>query len=237
MLACNATGTEKLKPLLKDLDQKFRIQNCQVLLLVDNAFSHFYNQSNIANIDELYESDESNINSEEEIFDNDLESKISTSICENRQGHSRPRLIKTNQGLNNSCDNYDNCDNYDSCGSHSSHKDHSTDSISHEEIELATCIQNIVLEQQEQNISTLVVDLTSQDPNLKIKNQLNVYLDLNNLHILTEKKLNDSEIIEVVLDEANQFEHGDPDDSDEEEPEILISEGLTGLNKFIYFFK
>ena len=97
MLACNATETEKLKPLvigslissralfhinydtlpviyhansrawmrndifsewLKDLDQRFRIQNHQVLLLVDNASSHFHDQSNIANINELRGSDE-----------------------------------------------------------------------------------------------------------------------------------------------------------------------------------
>ena len=110
-------------------------------------------------------------------------------------------------------------------------------SVSYEEIELAACTQDAVLEQQEQDISTLVVDLTSQDPDPEIEDQLNTYLDLNNLHIVTEENLDDSEIIEVVLDEANQFEHGDPDDSDEEEPEISISEGLMGLNKFISFFE
>ncbi|CAG8773214.1 12421_t:CDS:2, partial [Gigaspora margarita] len=77
---------------------------------------------------------------------------------------------------------------------------------SHEEIELAACTQNAVLEQQEQDIGTL-------------------------------ENLDDSEIIKVVLDEANQFEHRNPDDSDEEEPEISISEGLIGLNKFICFFE
>ncbi|CAG8728678.1 728_t:CDS:1, partial [Cetraspora pellucida] len=102
--------------------------------------------------------------------------------------------------------------------------------VSHEEIELATHSQDTLLEQQEQDINTLVVDLISQDLEPEIENQLNSYLDLNNLHILTEEKLDDSEIIEVVLDEANQYENGDPDDSDDEEPEISISEGLTGLN-------
>ncbi|CAG8802892.1 11465_t:CDS:1, partial [Gigaspora rosea] len=32
-------------------------------------------------------------------------------------------------------------------------------------------------------------------------------------------------------------EKGDPNDSDEEQPEIPISEGLKGLNKFIGFFE
>ncbi|CAG8785603.1 15263_t:CDS:1, partial [Dentiscutata erythropus] len=109
--------------------------------------------------------------------------------------------------------------------------------VSHEEIEFAAHNQDTILEQQEQDTDMLVVDLTSQDPDPEIENQLNAYLDLNNLHILTEEMLDDSEIIEVVLDEANQYEHGDPDDSDEEEPEISILEGLMGLNKFIGFFE
>ncbi|CAG8761442.1 2663_t:CDS:2, partial [Cetraspora pellucida] len=68
--------------------------------------------------------------------------------------------------------------------------------VSHEEIELATHSQDTLLEQQEQDINTLVVDLISQDLEPEIENQLNSYLDLNNLHILTEEKLDDSEIIE-----------------------------------------
>ncbi|CAG8802881.1 22578_t:CDS:1, partial [Gigaspora margarita] len=65
---------------LKDLDQRFHIQNHQVLLLVDNASLHFHGQSNIANINKLRGSDKSNINSEEEIFDNNLEPEISTTL-------------------------------------------------------------------------------------------------------------------------------------------------------------
>ncbi|CAG8644589.1 3099_t:CDS:2, partial [Cetraspora pellucida] len=158
---------------------------------------------------ELRESDESNSNSEEEISDNDLEPEISTTLRRNRRG--RPRLTQTSQGSNNN--------------------------LSHKEIEFAAHNQDTVLEQQEQDIDMLVVDLTSQNSDPEIENQLNAYLDLNNLHILTEEMLDDSEIIEVVLNEANQYEHGDPDDSDEEEPEISILEGLMGLNKFIGFFE
>ena len=76
-------------------------------------------------------------------------------------------------------------------------------SVSYEEIELAACTQDAVLEQQEQDISTLVVDLTSQNPDPEIEDQLNTYLDLNNLHIVTKENFDDSEIIEVVLNEAN----------------------------------
>ncbi|CAG8623954.1 10003_t:CDS:2, partial [Racocetra fulgida] len=47
----------------------------------------------------------------------------------------------------------------------------------------------------------------------------------------------DSEIIKIVLDEANQRDNKDPDDSDKEQLEIPISEELIGLNKFIGFFE
>ncbi|CAG8748145.1 1011_t:CDS:2, partial [Cetraspora pellucida] len=175
-------------------------------------------------------SDESNVNLEEEIFDNNLEPEISTTLYRNRQGRDS----------SNSCGNCSNCGNHDnsnSCGGHSDHRGHGTgDSIGcysssysnpcpipdyssnaiensvinncwnkteilllvfYEEIKLATCTQDAVLEQQEQNISMLVVDLTSQDPNLEIEDQLNTYLDLNNLYIITEKNLNNSKIIKV----------------------------------------
>ncbi|CAG8540426.1 18163_t:CDS:2 [Dentiscutata erythropus] len=102
-------------------------------------------------------------------------------------------------------------------------------SFSYEEIEAATYNQNMLLEQQEENIDNLVIDLTSHNPDLEIKSQLNTYLDLNDSHIITEKKLEDSKIIEIVLDEENQRENGDPDDLDEEQPKIPISEGLIAL--------
>ncbi|CAG8812217.1 23072_t:CDS:1, partial [Dentiscutata erythropus] len=40
----------------------------------------------------------------------------------------------------------------------------------------------------------IVVNLTSQNP---IENQLNAYLELNDLNILTEEMFDDSEIIKV----------------------------------------
>ncbi|CAG8691524.1 25944_t:CDS:1 [Dentiscutata erythropus] len=83
----------------------------------------------------------------------------------------------------------------------------------------------------------LVIDLTVQDPDPEIKNQLNTYFKLNDLHIVTEEKLEDSEIVEISLDKANQHENRDLDDSDKEQPEILISEEQMGLNKFISFFE
>ncbi|CAG8646716.1 20747_t:CDS:2 [Dentiscutata erythropus] len=62
---------------------------------------------------------------------------------------------------------------------------------------------------QEEDINELVIDLTTQDPDPEIESQLNTYLGLNDLHIITEEKLEDLEIIEI----------------------------LRGLNKFIGFFE
>ncbi|CAG8658921.1 11855_t:CDS:1 [Dentiscutata erythropus] len=95
----------------------------------------------------------------------------------------------------------------------------------------------MLLEHQEQDIDILVIDLTSQDLDPDIESQLNAYLDFNNSHIITEEKLEDSEIIEIVLNEENQCENGDPNDSDEEEIEISVSDRFMGLKKFIGFFE
>ncbi|CAG8501241.1 13300_t:CDS:2, partial [Cetraspora pellucida] len=183
-----------------------------------------------------HESNESNSDLDEETSNNS-ELEVTTVSRGNRRGRGQPRLTRTNQGANNSR------------GNRGKRGKHSTDqvivncwrktgilsSVSYEEIEVAIKSQDMLLEQQEEDVNDLVIDLTSQDP--EIKSQLNTYLDLSNLHIITEEKLEDSEIIEIVIDEANQCKNGDPDDSDKEQPEISISEGLMGLNKFISFFE
>ncbi|CAG8695141.1 13004_t:CDS:2, partial [Cetraspora pellucida] len=169
-------------------------------------------------------SDESTSNSDEEISDNNLEPKISNTLRGNHRGRGQPRLTRTNRGASNSRSRRDSCSTGGSM-------------VSHEEIDVAVSGHDMLLEQQEEDVNTLVIDLTSQDPDPEIERQLNTYLDLNNSHILTEEKLEDSEIIEIVLDEANQHENGDPDDTDEEEPEISVSEGLKSLNTFIGFFE
>ncbi|CAG8797451.1 6757_t:CDS:2, partial [Racocetra fulgida] len=71
------------------------------LLLVDNAFSYFHNQPNV---NELYESNKSNSDSEK-ISDNELEPETSTALCQ-------PRLIRTNQDASNS---HDNCGHGHDC--------------------------------------------------------------------------------------------------------------------------
>ncbi|CAG8771362.1 2335_t:CDS:2 [Gigaspora margarita] len=78
MLVCNAATTEKLKPLLKNLDQRFHIQNCQALLLVDNTSLHFHDQTNVP------ESHESNSDLEEEIFDDNLKPEVMPVLHRNR---------------------------------------------------------------------------------------------------------------------------------------------------------
>ncbi|CAG8761189.1 13873_t:CDS:1, partial [Racocetra fulgida] len=82
---------------LKILDQKFRIQNRQVLLLVDNASSYFHDQSNVL---ESHESNEPN--SDDEIFDDNLEPEVTPVLRGNRRGRGWPRLTRTNQSASNS---------------------------------------------------------------------------------------------------------------------------------------
>ncbi|CAG8456588.1 15876_t:CDS:2 [Cetraspora pellucida] len=164
----------------------------------------------------MTKNDESNSDLEE-ISDNDLEIEMPTVLCENRQDQSR--LARVSQGASNSC----------SHGSHGSSsrgrnscRHNSCTTVSYEEIESSVNSQDTLLEQQEQDVNTLVMNLTSQDsdPEIKIK-----------------EKLDDSKIVEVVLDETNQYKNRNPDDSDKEESEISISEKLMGLNKFISFFE
>ncbi|CAG8508742.1 9717_t:CDS:2 [Cetraspora pellucida] len=165
------------------------------------------------------------------------ELEVTTVSRKNHRGRGRPRLTRTNQSANNSHGSYDKCGKHDQTIVNCWRKTRILSSIFREEIEVTTYNHDISLEQQEDDIGDLVIDLTSQDPDLEIKSQLNTYLDLNDLHIITKKKLKDLEIIEIVLDEENQRKNRDPDDSDEEQPEIPISEGLMGLNKFITFFE
>ncbi|CAG8501506.1 18667_t:CDS:2 [Dentiscutata erythropus] len=109
--------------------------------------------------------------------------------------------------------------------------------VFYEKIKVATDNQDTLLEQQEQDIDSLVINLISQDIDLDVESQLNIYLNLNSSHIITEKKLEDSKIIEIVLDEENQLENEDSNNSDKEEPEITVLEELMRLKKFINFFE
>ncbi|CAG8643778.1 14235_t:CDS:1 [Cetraspora pellucida] len=98
-------------------------------------------------------------------------------------------------------------------------------------------VQNIYsdsIEDKESEVNELVVDLTyNADPT--IVQNVETYMKLNNAHILTEEKLDNHQIVEIVLAEKLEYDQGDPDDSDEEPPCISVSEGLDGLKNFISF--
>ncbi|CAG8536197.1 3783_t:CDS:2 [Cetraspora pellucida] len=170
---------------LINLNRKFHLQNRQVLLLVDNALSHFHNQPSTH---ETYESNESNSDLDEETSNNS-ELEVTTVSRRNRRGRGRPRLTRTNQGANNSHSNHDKHDKHsigESKGHYSSgysqphqiivncwRKTRILSSVSHEKIEVAIKSQDMLLEQQEEDVNDL-------------------------------EKLEDSEIIEIVIDKANQ---------------------------------
>ncbi|CAG8753235.1 1237_t:CDS:1, partial [Dentiscutata erythropus] len=107
----------------------------------------------------------------------------------------------------------------------------------YEEIKVTADNQDTLLKQQEQEIDSLVIDLISQDIDLNVKSQLNIYLNLNSSYIITEKKLENSEIIKIVLDKKNQLENGNPNDLNKDEPEIAMLKRLIKLKKIISFFE
>ncbi|RIB16355.1 hypothetical protein C2G38_2038638 [Gigaspora rosea] len=141
-------------------------------------------------------------NLDEEISDDNLEPEVTPVLHGNRQGRGRPRnKLNIKDAIYYVSECWNDIEN--SVIVNCWRKTGILVPISREEIEVATDRQNISLEQQEQDIDMLVIDLTVQDPDLEIKNQLNTYLNLNDLHIETEEKLEDSEIVEIILDEAN----------------------------------
>ncbi|CAG8734338.1 2156_t:CDS:2, partial [Cetraspora pellucida] len=156
---------------LINLDQKFHLQNRQVLLLVDNASSHFHNQPSIY---ETHESNESNSDLNEETSNNS-ELEVTTVSRGNRRGRGRSRLTRTNQGANNSHGNCDKCDKHSTGGSKGHYssgygqpyvvedqvivncwrKTEILSSVSCEEIEIAIKSQDMLLEQQEEDVNDL----------------------------------------------------------------------------------
>ncbi|CAG8800319.1 25274_t:CDS:2 [Dentiscutata erythropus] len=63
--------------------------------------------------------------------------------------------------------------------------------------------------------------------------EIDTYREVNNAQISTEDKLDNHQIVEIVLAEQLEYEQGDLDDSDKEPPNILASEGLNELKNFI----
>ncbi|CAG8762878.1 24814_t:CDS:2 [Cetraspora pellucida] len=99
-------------------------------------------------------------------------------------------------------------------------------------------IQDIFLESleyEESKIGELVINLTENDSN--IAQAIDTYREMNNVQIPIEKRLDDTQIIEIVLAEQLECKKGDPDDSDKELSKISALEELNGLKNFILFVK
>ncbi|CAG8752093.1 25547_t:CDS:2, partial [Dentiscutata erythropus] len=70
-----------------------------------------------------------------------------------------------------------------------------------------------------------------------VAQEINTYREVNNAQISTEDKLDDHQIVKIVLAKQLEYEQGDLDDSDEEPPNILALEGLNRLKNFILFIE
>ena len=68
-------------------------------------------------------------------------------------------------------------------------------------------------------------------------NSIKDYFKIIDNDILTEKNLNDDQIINLVQNENEEINRSDDDDSDEKIPLISIKNDMEGLKIFIDYFK
>ncbi|CAG8805563.1 8735_t:CDS:2, partial [Cetraspora pellucida] len=105
----------------------------------------------------------------------------------------------------------------------------------HSEVEPTQDIFLELLKYEESEFSELVIDLTENDPN--ITQAIDTYREMNNIQIPTEERLDNTQIIEIVIAEQLECEEGDSNNSDKEPSKISALEGLNGLKNFILFVK
>ncbi|CAG8595711.1 23439_t:CDS:2 [Dentiscutata erythropus] len=103
------------------------------------------------------------------------------------------------------------------------------------EIEDATFAVQDFTDIEKDNVDELIIDLTTNLSDPTIEHQLNEFNNVNNSQIFTKDVLDKEQIVNIVLDEQWELEEGNTSDSDEEPPEIPVTEGLNGLKKIISF--
>ncbi|CAG8501099.1 9011_t:CDS:1, partial [Cetraspora pellucida] len=59
------------------------------------------------------------------------------------------------------------------------------------------------------------------------------FLEINNRYVSTNKKLDNEQIVEIILANQNKQEQDDHDNTDKEPIQVSIIEGLNGLKTFI----
>ncbi|CAG8822777.1 3941_t:CDS:1, partial [Cetraspora pellucida] len=90
------------------------------------------------------------------------------------------------------------------------------------------------IKDEKSEVNELVVNHTyNTDPT--IVQDVETYMKLNNAHISSEEKLDDHQIVEIMLAKKLEYDQGNPDDFDEEPLHISVSEELDELKNFILF--
>ncbi|CAG8484344.1 18377_t:CDS:2, partial [Racocetra fulgida] len=107
-------------------------------------------------------------------------------------------------------------------------------SVSANEIENDVYQESI--KQEENQVDNLVYDFTIQNMDLFVEQDFKKFLKINNRYVSTNEKLDDEQIVKIIL-EQNEQEQDDPDDTDKESVQVSILEGLNGLKTFIAFFE
>ncbi|CAG8671384.1 16602_t:CDS:2, partial [Cetraspora pellucida] len=124
---------------------------------------------------------------------------------------------------------YGSCDGYDGYDGH--HHGHprlnKTISVNQQK----TGILPMVLNVETEFVQNTYLDSIEDEENVE------TYIKLNNAHIPTEEKLNNHQIVKIMLAEKLEYDQDDPDDFDKEPPCISVSEELDGLKNFILFVK
>ncbi|GET03376.1 tigger transposable element-derived protein 6-like [Rhizophagus clarus] len=259
LLATNAIGTQKLKPLvigssknpkclhqvnrnflsctyhanskawmrnnifgewLEYMNNKFRVQNRKILLLIENASSHFNPDEHNNQVTEHTNNNLNlshvrvhffplNITAHLQLMDADI---IKSFKAIYKQHYIRHIIhqFKVNVDLKSDDDNG---------------------------IQQALIAQEMANQEDQGGVKLLLQQFSSLE-NISDESlgEINQYLEMIDLTILTEQPLTDAEIIQLILKEENENPEINDDDK-EEHPVISMQEGFNSLKTWVQYFE
>ncbi|GBB89547.1 hypothetical protein RclHR1_16270001 [Rhizophagus clarus] len=287
LLATNAIGTQKLKPLvigssknprclyrvnrnslpctyyanskawmrsdifgewLEYINNKFRTQNRKILLLIDNASSHFNPDDHNNRVTE-HTNDNLNLSHVRVHF-----------LPPNTTAHLQPMdagIIKSFKAIykqhyirhiihqfeaNVNLKRYSNY-SWDSvkvetivnCWQKTEILPNNNDDVNG--IQQALIAQKMANQEDQKGVKFLLQQFSSLE-NISDESlgEINQYLEMIDLTIPTEQPLTDAEIVQLIMEEENETPEMNDDDK-EEHPVILMQEGFNSLKTWVQFFK
>ncbi|GES86601.1 tigger transposable element-derived protein 6-like [Rhizophagus clarus] len=261
LLATNAIGTQKFKPLiiawmrsdifgewLEYINNKFQTQNRKILLLIDNTSSHFNPDDHNNRVTE-YTNDNLNLSHVRVHF-----------LPPNTTAHLQPMdagIIKSFKAIykqhyirhiihqfeaNVDLKKYSNY-SWDSvkvetivnCWQKTEILPNNNDDVNG--IQQALIAQKMANQEDQKGVKFLLQQFSSLE-NISDESlgEINQYLEMIDLTISTEQPLTDAEIVQLIMEEENETPEMNDDDK-EEHPVILMQEGFNSLKTWVQFFK